>query len=143
MELKDIELLQFIHKTAQMGISGLQTVEGRIHSRNMLQAVKGQISEYQSIAKDATNLLQKKGEQPVNPSKFALLSSELMSAVKTITDPSASKIAEMVIQGNNMGITKGIKHLHDYAGNDCQVRALAERLVQTEQNNVEQMKPFL
>ena len=49
----------------------------------------------------------------------------------------------MVINGNNMGINKGLKHLHDYKGDDQQVRALTEKLIATEQANVEQMKPFL
>ena len=62
---------------------------------------------------------------------------------KTLADSSDSKIAEMTIKGNNMGITKGLKHLHDYEGNDRQVRSLAEKLLSTEQANVEQMKPFL
>ena len=47
------------------------------------------------------------------------------------------------MKGNNMGITKGLKHLHDYEGDDPKVRTLAERLLSTEQANVEQMKPFL
>ena len=42
-----------------------------------------------------------------------------------------------------MGITKGLMKLHDYEGNDRQVRSLAEKLLSTEQANVEQMKPFL
>lgn len=74
---------------------------------------------------------------------MARLSSEVMSTVQTISDPSDSKIAEMVMKGNNMGITKGLKHLHDYEGDDPKVRTLAERLLSTEQANVEQMKPFL
>lgn len=74
---------------------------------------------------------------------MARLSSEVMSTAKTLADPSASNIAEMVIQGNNMGITKSLKHLNDYAGNDPEVRNLAEKLLETEQANVEQMKPFL
>lgn len=143
IKMKDTELLQFVHKTAAMGIEGLKEVEDRIQERALHQAVRQQIAEYKKIADTSGALLRGKGEQPSDPGVMARLSSEVMSTAKLAVDPSASKIAEMVIQGNNMGITKGLQHLHDYAGDDAQIRALAERLVKTEQDNVEQMKPFL
>lgn len=51
--------------------------------------------------------------------------------------------AEMGIQDNTMGITKGTRHLNDYAGDDRRVRQLAEKLLRTEEANVAQMKPYL
>ena len=141
--MKDTELLQFVHKTAEMGIQGLQDVEDLSQRNDLRAAIRQQISEYQQIASKSSQMLQSKGEEPKDPGIMARLSSEVMSNAKTLTDSSASKIAEMVIQGNNMGITKGTKHLHDYSGNDEEVRRLAEKLIKTEQANVEQMKPFL
>lgn len=141
--MKDTELLQYVHETSEMGIEGLQNVTGMIHDTALQKAVQSQIAEYQNISKRSAELLRSKGENPKSPNLMARLSSEVMSTVQTITDSSASKIAEMVIQGNTMGITKGLKHLHDYAGDDCQIRGLAEKLLQTEECNIEQMKPFL
>ena len=69
-------------------------------------------------------------------------SSEMMSAMKTMADHSTSKIAEMMIQGNTMGMTKSLKHLHDYHGKDERVRDLANKL-KTEEANIQQMKKFL
>ncbi len=141
--MKDIELLQYVHETAAMGILGLQDVVGQIQSEKLKKAVQGQIDEYHLIAGEATKLLHAKGQDPKDPSLMARISSEVMSTMQTIADPSDSKTAEMVIKGNNMGITKGLKHLHDYEGNDPKIRTLAEKLLSTEQANVEQMKPFL
>lgn len=55
----------------------------------------------------------------------------MMSAMKTMADHSTSKIAEMMIQGNTMGMgmTKSLKHLHDYHGKDERVRDLASKLL--------------
>lgn len=141
--MHDTELLQYVHETAEMGIEGLQNVIGEIEDAKLRQAVESQIVEYQDISKKSGSMLRSKGETPKNPGVMARVSSEVMSTIETLADNSASKIAEMVIQGNNMGITKGLKHLHDYAGDDKQVRSLAEKLLRTEQSNVEQMKPFL
>lgn len=141
--MRDIELLQYIHETAAMGIEGLQDVVGRIHDSKLMNCVQSQIREYQSIADESAKLLENKGETPKQPSGMARMSAGMMSAIQTMKDSSPSKISELVINGNHMGITKGLKHLHDYAGNDEQVRRLAEKLLSTEQANVEQMKPFL
>lgn len=141
--MKDTELLQFIYKTAVMGIEGLNDVQGHIKDEKLCKAVQQQVEEYQNISDAAGNMLRSVGEEPNPPGRMARLSSEMMSAAKTLMDSSPSKIAEMVIQGNHMGIIQGTRHLHDYAGEDDRVRALAEKLLKTEQANVEQMKPFL
>ena len=138
-----MELLQYVHETAAMGVLGLQDLLPQAESSGMRQSLRSQIREYQDIAHSSAQLLQAKGAQPKDPGLMARLSSQAMATVKTLADSSDSKLAEMVIQGNNMGVTKGLKHLHDYRGNDPKIRALAEKLLAAEQANVSQMQPFL
>lgn len=141
--MQDTELLQYIHETAEMGIQGLKSLEGQVRDPGLRQALAQQTEEYRDISAAAGKLLRRSGAEPKDPSLMARVSSEIMSTVKTLADPSASNIAEMVIQGNTMGITKGTRHLNDYAGNDRQVRQLAEKLLRTEEANVAQMKAYL
>ena len=141
--MKDMELLQYVHETAAMGVLGLQDLLPQAESSGMRQSLRSQIREYQDIAHSSAQLLQATGAQPKDPGLMARLSSQAMATVKTLADSSDSKLAEMVIQGNNMGVTKGLKHLHDYRGNDPKIRALAEKLLAAEQANVSQMQPFL
>ena len=49
----------------------------------------------------------------------------------------------MTIQGNNMGISKTIQHLHDYTGNGQAAVELANRLLATQRANVEQLQAYL
>ena len=141
--MQEIELLQYVHETAQMGIIGLQDVMGRIHDQKLKRSVQSQIDEYRTIGEQSARLLRTKGKTPKEPSWMARLSSRMMSSMQTLADSSTSHIAEMVIRGNQMGITQGLKHLHDYEGHDTKARAIAERLLSTEQTNLDQMKPFL
>ncbi len=141
--MKDTQRLQYVDKTAEMGFEGLRDVEVRIQDDGLRLAVRQQSAEYKTISKESGELLRSKGHEPEDPGLMARLSSEVMSTAKTFADACTSMIAEMVILGNTMGITKGIKHLNDYAGDDRRVRALAQRLISTEQDNVEQMKQFL
>ena len=66
-----------------------------------------------------------------------------MSAGKLLLDGSASKIAEMTIEGNTMGITKTIEHMHDYTGNEPAVLGLANRFLSAQRANVQQLESWL
>ncbi len=94
-----------------------------------------------SIRKEADGKLRQRGIAPEGIGPMAKLSSRMMSGLKTMTNQSPSHIAEMMIEGNTMGMTKSIQHLHDYR-EDGEVRALANQLLKTEENNIRQMKQF-
>ena len=49
----------------------------------------------------------------------------------------------MMIRGNTSGIIKGLKNLHQLEKPDDAVYALSQKLLDTESNNVHQMKQFL
>ena len=56
---------------------------------------------------------------------------------------SNSYIAEMMIQGNVMGVKKIASHMRRYNKGDEEVVSLSEKLMATQQANIEQMKSFL
>ena len=141
--MNDIELLQYVHETAEMGIEGLNSLDGQVRDDSLRRVLSQQGAEYRQIADQAERLLRSLGEEPRDPGLLAKVSAEVMSTFKTLADPSASNIAEMVIQGNTMGVTKSLRVIHDYSMEDERVSDLANKLLETEQNNIEQMKPFL
>lgn len=140
--MKDIELLQSVHETAEMGLQGIHSLEGQVGNDELRRELARQAAEYRQIAAAAERMLRERGLDPKDPGLMARLSAEVMSTVKTLADPSASNIAEMMIQGNTMGITKGSRRLNGFDG-DHQIRRLAEKLLATEEANVEKMKQYL
>ena len=132
--MNDIELLQYVHETAEMGIEGLNSLDGQVRDDSLRRVLSQQGAEYRQIADQAERLLRSLGEEPRDPGLLAKVSAEVMSTFKTL---------EMVIQGNTMGATKSTRHLGDYAGGNREIRNLAERLLHTEEANAAQMKQFL
>ena len=63
--------------------------------------------------------------------------------MNTISDKSNSKIAEMMLQGTNMGIIEGVKLRNQYPDLDKPVQNILNEFVQFQQNNVEQLKKYL
>ena len=63
--------------------------------------------------------------------------------MNTISDKSNSKIAEMMLQGTNMGIIEGVKLRNQYPDLDKPVQNILNEFGQFQQNNVEQLKKYL
>lgn len=141
--MHDTELLQYVYKTADMGCEGIQSVLDYTQSTPLKDKLKDQYKEYSDLRTQAQSLLEARQELPEGAGAFAKVSADFMTAGKMMVDHTDSKIAEMTIQGNQMGINKTIKHLHDYSGQNSTARALAEKLLATEQANAEQLKSFL
>ena len=62
--------------------------------------------------------------------------------MKTMMDDSTSKIAELLLQGTNMGIIEG-RRLLNHKHTDESVNSLIQEYVDMQENAVEQLKKFL
>ena len=140
--LPEMELLQYIYKTADMGCEGIDAVEKHAEKK-LLQELKRERNEYESIRSDADQMIRNGGDEPEGTGMMAKFSADMMTAGQMMMDDSRSKIAEMMIQGTTMGIVKTIRHLKDYEGQDEKARQLGERLLNIQEENVEKMKAYL
>ena len=141
--LNDIELLQSVRKTARMGCEGIDDILPITGNETFRKALETQREEYQKICDEADRMLVLKKAEPEDLTAMAKMGSKTMTMMKTMKDDSEEHLAEMMYQGSAMGVTKIIRNMREFIGNDSEVRALAERLLKTEENNMEQMKKFL
>ena len=138
----DCTLLNHIRQTTELGVDGIDSVI-QYADGTFRQALEQQRTEYNKIHSSADQLLRKHGGRPEDVSAFAKWSSELSSGVKTMMDSSQSNIADMMIRGNTMGVTKGLQTMRECNVSDTAVTSLANKLIATEQANINQMKKFL
>ena len=66
-----------------------------------------------------------------------------MINLQTMTDPSASHIASMLITGSSMGIVEAIQKYRQYEDADPKIRDLMDKLRKFEEHNMEKLKDFL
>ena len=69
--------------------------------------------------------------------------SNMVCRMKLTGADATSKISEMMIQGNTKGLVKGLRNLHRSDRKDSRVETLSQKLIDTETNNIRQMRPFL
>lgn len=143
MKQTETELLNNIYQATEMGRDGIDAMLKYADEPPLRRALEQQKTEYEKLYAASEAMLQERGETPKGINPVAKASTGVMSAMQTMMNHSTSKIAEMMVQGNTMGMTKSLQTIHAYQGGDEQVRALADKLLATEQANIEQMKQFL
>lgn len=143
--INDMTMLNFIRQNTQMGRQGIMDVLPKVENENssFTGALNRQMREYENIYAEADKMLGELGGERENISAMSRISSQMMTTMKTMTDSSVSHIADMMIQGSSMGVTKIIQHQKDYDQSNPRITALADKLLKTEQNNIEELKKFL
>ena len=141
--LTEAELLNDIYRTTEMGRDGIETVLPNSGEGPFRAALEQQLAEYRAIHGTAAEMLRARWQEPKGLSPVVRFSAGMAGAFRSMAGQSTSKIAEMMIQGNTMGLTKGLRNLHSYHGKDVRVRELAHKLLATEEANIVQMKPYL
>ena len=62
--------------------------------------------------------------------------------MKTLTDHTSSKIAELMLQGTNMGIIEG-RRLLNHKSTDDEIHSIVQEYVDMQEDAVEKLKRFL
>jgi len=137
------ELLNYIHQNAQMGKSTISRLAEMTDDIDFRKTLENQIVEYQDIYNQAEEKLKKENKEPKGLDPSRKIESYMMLKLSTLADKSTSHLAEMMIQGSNMGIIDITKNLKKYNEADKDILELGTRLLRTEQNNINEMKKFL
>ncbi|MBQ7810113.1 MAG: hypothetical protein IJ346_04015 [Clostridia bacterium] len=140
--MNDNEFLNLISKNAEMGKVGIDSIMEYTRDEKMREALRVQAKEYDKIYAEAGQMLKERNAEVKHLNPMAKIGSEMTSAMKTMTDHSTAKIAEMMIQGSTMGVTKLMKNRADYDGNDKDILSLSDKLLSTEERNIKTMKGF-
>ena len=137
------EILSSVLKTTQMGQIGIRSVLDAAVQPDLRQALEQQLKEYDRIETEAHSIASQRGWElrELDPAVRAM--SDLMVRLRLSGADPDSKIADLMIQGNTRGMVKGLKNIHQSDGRDSRVTTLSQKLIDTETNNIRQMRPFL
>ena len=137
------ELLKGIYKNATTGSESTRLLLSKTSDNHLRGLLENQISQYDSIAAEAEKELTYLNEEPYTIgaiSKAQLWTSIQMS---TMTNQNTSHLAQMMVEGNNMGIIETTKLMNDYTDADQASKNLGNQLVQFESACIDSYKMFL
>lgn len=139
----DKAILNDIYRNAQSGSQSICDLMPKVTNSTFRDDLKAQGNEYKDIARLASDQIIQMGD---TPSEFGALQRAGMWASvnsKTMMNSDTTHLAEMMIQGSTMGITNMTKVINNYQNPNPQVKALADRLINTENQNIERLKTYL
>ena len=98
---------------------------------------------YRDINQRAHAAMADMGGRVHGQTKWAKAMTRMGICMETFKDKSTRKLAEMLMEGNNMGVIDCAKSLADYPEADEQAVALTKELQDFQQHCIEQLKKLL
>lgn len=143
---ENIELLEHIYQTADMGAKSLTDLLKDIKDKDckITTLVSEQLKGYEKYIKESEKLLKKYDTLPKGKGIMTEIMTKMGINKEVKKDNSDSAIAEMLIQGFNMGNLEMDKKIKTYEKSvDKKVINLAEDLLEFGRNNIKQAEEYL
>ena len=122
---------------------GINDIINAIDDENLSKKIEEQLADYEKIVEECLTIFKKYGKEKQDINPVAKMSSYMMSKMKLMKDSSSSAIAKMMIEGSNKGIIEITEKLNNYPKDDQEIVDLANKLLDIEQKNLDDLKDFL
>ena len=134
-----------IYKNAKMGADAIINLLPKVKNDALRSDMTMQLDGYEKYAARAAEALTARGCTAKEENLMTRLSARMGVAINTMMDSTSSHIAEMMIEGSNMGITDMTKLLNDHETRSDSKDAvrLAHEVVRFEEHNLEMLKRYL
>ena len=139
----EINVLDELNKGACIGKDAIHFILDKVKDDDLKEELNRQYSKYKEISDKIKKLYPEYNEgKPHETSAMNKVMTWYGIEKKTFTDESTSKIAELLLQGTNMGIIEGRKLLN-HKQTDPEVEKIAKEYVDMQEDAVEKLKKFL
>lgn len=141
---ENINALDEVSKGASMGMDAIHFIIDKVNDEKFHHVLEVEYSKYEKIAEEIKKIYEKYNEED-EPHKTSAMTKAMTwygIEMKTFMDQSNSKIAELLMQGTNMGIIEGKKILNNKEIAD-DVRKIIEEFVKMQEDSVETLKEYL
>lgn len=140
---KNLEVLKEVCKGVKMGMEAISYVSDKVEDENFKNTLTHEYSMYNNILNKVDDAYSNYDEIPGEASLKDKAMLWYGVQVNTIKDNSTSKLAELLVQGTNMGIIEGRRLLNHNKGLDTDVDKLLNDFVDFQEESVEKLKKYL
>lgn len=141
--MDNINVLDELNKGATMGMDAINFLISKVKDERFRMVLLEEYFDYEAVSDSANKLYLKYSKDA--PHKTNLMN-KMMTwwgvNMRMMKDDSDSKIAEMLMQGTNMGIIEGRRLLNQKKA-DKRIRKLLNVFVSMQEKNVETLKAYL
>jgi len=139
---EEMNVLDELNKGACMGKDAIDFIIDKVEDEELKKELQSQYREYEEISERIHKLYPDYKKEPHETSAMNKAMTWYGIEMKTLTDKSTSKIAELLLQGTNMGIIEGRRLLNNKDINK-DVNEIISDYVTMQEKAVEKLKDFL
>lgn len=143
VEQDTIKLLRECDAGIKMGVSAIDEVMGYAKSAKLRGILQDSMGENEKLKNDLQAALVDYHDDGKQPDPVAKSMSWLKTKMKMMTDASDSTVAELMIDGCNMGVKSLCRYMNQYQAADERSKDIAMRLVRAEDKLSDDMREFL
>ena len=139
----EVNVLDELNKGACMGVDAIHFIMDKVKDEDLKEELKVQYDKYKEITDRICELYPEYSEkEPHETSTMNKVMTWYGIEMRTMMDDTTSKLAELLMQGTNMGIIEGRRLLNNNEP-DPDVKEILEDYVEMQEAAVENLKKFL
>lgn len=139
----EINVLDELNKGTCMGMDAIHFILDKVENEQLEKELHNQYEKYKQIHNEICTLYPEYSrKEPHETSAMNKAMTWYGIEMKTFMDNSTSKIAELLLQGTNMGIIEG-RRLLNHKSTDNDVHRIVQEYVTMQEEAVEKLKGFL
>lgn len=138
-----IQLLQECNSGSKMAVSSIRNVLDDIKEEKLKRILENYIHKHEEYGEELHALLSANGVSAEEPKASAKTMAKVVTEVKLLADRSAAQIANIMIDGCNMGVKSISKYQNLYKNADQESIEISEELVKIEQHMANGLRRFL
>ena len=140
---KNLSVLKEVCKGVKMGMDAISYISDKVVDNSFKNTINHEYSMYNNILDKIDDAYSNYGEIPDNESLKDKAFLWYGIQLNTIKDSTTTKLAELLMQGMNMGIIEGRRLLNHNKELDTDVDNLLNDFVSFQEESVETLKKYL
>lgn len=137
------QLLNTIYQTSSTAFQIIDNLEIKMQDETFKTIAKKHRTEYKQICDDSIGIFIKYGKDEKEVPGITKLAGNIINMIKTIKDDSTSNIAKILTEEGNKGLLNLREKLNKYNDEDKEIVKLAEKLIKTMEENIDNLKEHL
>lgn len=139
----EVNVLDELNKGVTMGMDAIHFIIDKVDDEEFRTELSRQYKQYKKISNKICKLYPEySSKKPHETSTMNKAMTWYGIEMRTMMDSSTSKLAELMMQGTNMGIIEG-RRLLNQKDSDGNVHKLVSEYVDMQEQDVENLKKFL
>ena len=144
MKKQNLNILDEVNKGATMGMDAITFVSKKVKDKNFKKVLDIEYNKYEQISyriKDFYSQYSNKNPHETNTMNKVMTWYGIQ--MKTINDDTVSKLAEILVQGTNLGIIEGRRLLNQNPKVSRNIKKILNDFVAMQEDSLETLKKFL